>query len=151
MLFGPPSLCNAVRRDATPANAATAHATNGPRDEKTTSFGPMVRQACATLAQPHSPQANRNTRRPLPFLGCVFSATTRSRVCRTMTPCRASARHGVVFPIAMWIQWRYVPLCPPPPLWPPPPEPPPLCPPPLWPPPVPPPLPPPPPSLPGGR
>src|SRR6267154_1369986 len=113
----------AMRFAATPANAATVPTASGPRDEKTTSFGPLMRQARAGAYSPSEPERTQAAR-CIPWLR--FFATIRYRGGRTTTPCRASARHGVVFPIAMWIRWRYVPLCPPPP------EPPPPVPPPPW-------------------
>lgn len=59
-----------MRFAATPANAATVPTASGPRDEKTTSFGPLMRQACAGAYSPSEPE--RKARRPLHSLAAFF-------------------------------------------------------------------------------
>src|SRR5712672_1601673 len=59
-----------MRFAATTANAATVPTASGPRDEKTTSFGPLMRQACAGAYSPSEPE--RKARRPLHSLATFF-------------------------------------------------------------------------------
>jgi hypothetical protein len=61
-----------MRFAAAPANAAAVPAASSPRDEKTTSFGSLMWQACATPAPARSRPANRNARHPLPSLAAFF-------------------------------------------------------------------------------
>ena len=61
-----------MRFAAAPANAAAVPAASSPRDEKTTSFGSLMWQACATPARARSRPANRNARHPLPSLAAFF-------------------------------------------------------------------------------
>src|SRR5712672_3350093 len=57
-----------MRFAATPANAATVPTASGPRDEKTPSFGPLIRQACAGAYSPSEPERT-HAARCIPWLG----------------------------------------------------------------------------------